>query len=243
MRFTGRLTCIIITFALVGCGVENSCEIVTQSFQAVFLVTESSEQTANASATFSTGAGLASVTVELDCGDTISVNSGILARKPVLGFGASYESEITKAATYDFVFARPGEDPYSSTVQAPAAIEITAPSSAAELSRGDRLTVAWTTSPADWMHIEVTADKMTPITAQVPDNGSYTLPAGAVYQALADWRARHGGVQEGESVAQAEGEFPLSIRLYHDNTGQMAAGLSGSITARCEDRLTVLSVE
>jgi len=126
--------------ALVGCPREDSCFVRTGGIYFAFRVVEEDGQ-ATVSAVFTVGGALGTELALGDCGDDITVN-GVPLQERVNLF-VYYETVMAAADSYEFVFTRDGEGPYTSTVTPPPPVTVTAPVAGTSISRQDAFDITW----------------------------------------------------------------------------------------------------
>jgi len=128
--------------AATGCmPAEDSCDVKTSGIKLELAATEEAG-TAKGQAIFWTDEGRAMVLG--DCGDKITVNGVEMEAEDGTVTPIVYSSAVDATGTYEFVFTRPDEDDYVSTVTGlRPAVTITAPESGTEAPRDVALAVTW----------------------------------------------------------------------------------------------------
>ena len=125
---------------LAGCPQITSETITTDGLYVDYIVIEEADGTAVAQARFRAG-GAAGTGVQLTGGDTVTVNGEPMTLTRAVS--TYYEADVDPAETYTFVFTRPDEGGYTSTISPPGSVTITEPAEGAEVSRAEDLTIRW----------------------------------------------------------------------------------------------------
>lgn len=170
--------------AVVGCSQqpeEDSCNIKTAGIYVQYEVTEAGNS-ATARATFWVGDAPGGTFLTLgSCGDDIKINGQAMSHDSNSDHDY-YETTLAPADSYDFVFTRAGEDPYSSVVSTPAAVNVTGPSGS--ISRADAFDVTWENNSSGAIDLLIEGDCIKDFPEingkAVADTGSYTVNAGDI---------------------------------------------------------------
>ncbi len=197
---------------------EDSCNIRTAGIYVQYEVFEQGSS-AEARATFWVGDSPGGTFLSLgSCGDTITINGQSLQKKNNVDHDY-YETSLAAADSYDFVFSREGEDPYSSTVSAPPDVTVTAPNGES-ISRTESFDVTWETNSSGSLELLIDGDciKDYPdvLGDSVPDNGSHTVNAGAIEPFVSS--------DETESCT-------ANVELTREAGGSLSPSLKGTIKA------------
>lgn len=161
---------------------EDSCNIKTDGIYAEYEVVRSADSV-SARATFWTGERAGGTYLTLgECGDRVSVNG---VRLSETGTNPKYyHAAVPVADSYEFVFSREDEDPYVSTAGTPEVVDITSPRGGESFSRTDVLDIAWEDNAEGEIELTIEGDCIhdypTVGGADIADNGSYQVPAGAI---------------------------------------------------------------
>jgi hypothetical protein len=128
--------------AAVGCmPPEDSCDVKTEGIRLELAASEEAG-TAKGQAILWTDEGRAMVLG--DCGDKVTVNGVELEAEDGTASPIVYSAAVDATGTYEFVFSRPDEDDYVSTVtDLRPAVAIDAPEGGAEVPRDEPLAVTW----------------------------------------------------------------------------------------------------
>jgi len=161
---------------------EDSCNIKTPGIYPQFEVVEEGDA-ATARAVFWTGDGPNGTSLVLgSCGDAIAVNGVTLQgnnSNPV-----EYSATLDLATTYDFVFSRPDEGDYTSTVTDLRPEVIVLGPDGEEIPRDQEFDVTWEDNDGGDIDLLISGECFTdyPETLgdAVPDTGSYTVPANGI---------------------------------------------------------------
>jgi len=187
MRTTTILTMVALSAAfltLLGCfPTEDSCNIKTDGVYVQFEAIEEGDS-AIGKATFWVGDDPGGTNLELgdSCDDQIAVNGTTLSQKgsqPIY-----YEAAIDVAETYEFVFTREGEDPYTSTVtEMRPEVTVLGPSGG-DISRADEFEITWEDNDGGEITLLIDGDCIwdypDTLGDEVADNGSHTVPADGI---------------------------------------------------------------
>jgi len=205
--------CTCLVFA--GCPRQNSCYIDTAGMHFTFRVAEKDGQ-ATVTALFTVGNALGTELALGDCGDDITVNGVPLQERR--GAFVWYEAVMDPAELYTFEFVREGEGPYTSTVEAPPPVNITAPAEGTSISRAADFDITWDDnyelSPG--IGLVIGGPCVDGILREVGDSGAYTIQAGELEQNGAD-------------------TCDVNISLTRITNGTMDPLLNGTIAARTVD--------
>ena len=166
----------ILALTLTACPREDSCNILTDGIYFALRVIEEDGEVI-ASAVFSVGNALGTELSLGNCGDDIAVNGTPLKERR--GVFVSYEAVVAEADTYEFVFTRDGEGPYTCTVSPPPVVTPTAPAEGEIISRQDAFDITWednNSGGAD-INLYIYGPCITDILRNVGDNGLYTMNA------------------------------------------------------------------
>ena len=128
--------------AATGCiASEDSCDLKTQGIK-VELAAMEEDGVATGNAEFYTDENMAIILG--DCGDKITVNGTELQVVNANASPVVYSANVEATGTYEFVFSRPDEGDYTSTVTGlRPAVTLTAPAEGAEIPRDADLLVEW----------------------------------------------------------------------------------------------------
>lgn len=212
---------------LLGCNVESSCNILTAGLYFDLSVTLIDGQ-AVAVAALWVGGEPRGTSVELECGDQITVNGTVLHRKQ--GIFVYYEATLAPADTYEFVVTREGEDPHTNTVQTPPAVTILTPADAEEISRQDAFDITWEDNgTGESIDLIVGGNCISDIADQVADNGLYTVNAGLL------------DVPENQEQPPPD-ECDMLIALTRHQDGTIDPTLTGRIRGFSTDNVNVWSL-
>lgn len=173
---------LVTTMGCVANPEEDSCNIRTGGIYVEYEVEEIGA-TATARAAFWVGDAPGGTYLTLgNCGDTIEVNGSLLSLRGDLD-NEVYEVELAATDSYDFVFTREDEDPYSTVITAPDPPLITAPTGGESISRAESFEITWDAGAGDvellidgsciWDYPDTLGD-------DVPDDGSHTVPADGI---------------------------------------------------------------
>lgn len=186
MRTTTILTMVALSAAflsLLGCfPTEDSCNIKTDGIYVQFEAIEEGDS-AIGKATLWVGDDPGGTNLELgDCGDELEVNGTTLSQKgsnPIY-----YEAAIDVADTYEFVFTREDEDPYTSTVtEMRPEVTVLGPSGE-DISRADEFEITWEDNDGGEIVLLINGDCIwdypDTLGDEVADNGSHTVPADGI---------------------------------------------------------------
>jgi hypothetical protein len=178
--FVGALL-VLSAISATGClESEDSCDLKTQGIRAEFAAMEEGDG-ATGQAEFFTDEGMAIILG--DCGDKITVNGTELQVVSATTSPVVYSADIEATGTYEFVFSRPDEDDYTSTVTGlRPAVTVTAPAIGTEVPRDTALDVAWDDNNAgegdNSIDLLITGDCFNfDYEATWTDNGSNTVAA------------------------------------------------------------------
>lgn len=208
----------VCAIAFVGCPRDDSCNIRTDGMYFAFRVVEEDGQ-ATVSATFTVGGALGTELALGDCGDDITVNGIQLQEKR--GVFVYYEAVIGVADTYEFVFTRDGEGPYTSTVNTPPTVTITAPTDAQEIPRQNAFDITWEDNYAESPGISlfITGPCIGNLLRDIADNGLYTINADEL------------------ELIDEEQTCDVDLSLTRLVNGDLDPALQGFITGRTVDRI------
>jgi hypothetical protein len=162
--------------------VEDSCDLATDEIEVELAVIQENGA-ATGEAIFRTD-DVASIALG-DCGDKMTVNGAVLR---VLDGAASplvYAASLEVADEYDFVFSRPDEDDYVSTVSdMRPEVTITAPAAGSIITRDLGFDVAWDANDGGEVNLLVDGSCIRSYPDAdgelVSDDGADTIPAGAI---------------------------------------------------------------
>jgi hypothetical protein len=171
------------TVAATGCfPQEDSCNIKTPGIYVQFDATEESG-VAVGRAVFWTGDSPGGTNLVLgDCGDAVAVNGVNLVVEDPNASPLTYSAEVDIADTYEFVFSRPDEGDYVSTVaDMRPEVNVTAPGGE-DIPRDQEFAVTWDDNDgSDDIELLISGDCIWDYPEvggmSVADNGSYTVPA------------------------------------------------------------------
>ncbi|MBW2529657.1 MAG: hypothetical protein JRI23_36110, partial [Deltaproteobacteria bacterium] len=161
---------------------ESACNVQTSGLYVEYEVQEAGA-TAVARAAFWIGDAPGGTSLNLAaCATTIEVNG-----TPLASSGGSddpnVEATIAPAGSYAFVFTRPSEAPYTTTVSTPAPPVVTAPTSGASLSRASAFDITWDPGTG-FVDLLISGDCIWdyPNTQgdEISDSGSYTVPPNGI---------------------------------------------------------------
>ena len=162
---------------------EDSCDLKTQGIKVEFAAMEEAGA-ATGQAIFWTDEGRAIVLG--DCGDNITVNGTELQVVNATASPVVYSAATEATGEYSFVFSRPDEGDYTSTVSGlRPEVTVTAPVEGAETPRDADLIVEWNDNNdgagSDEIELLVTGDCITfDYDATWTDSGSGTIPANSL---------------------------------------------------------------
>jgi hypothetical protein len=206
---------------------EDSCNIKTAGVYVEYEVFEEGDS-ARTRATFWTGDEPGGTHLSLgECGDTITVNGQTLGSRSGSGI-TYYESTMAAAESYDFVFSRPDEDPYTSSVSPRTPVVATGPSGTS-ISRTEAFDVTW---EADTGSIDLfiegdCIDDYPNINGDsVADNGLYTVNAGEI---------------EPKFESDATESCTATVKLTRENSGNLSPSLKGTIKGSAIGRTSFTS--
>jgi len=174
---------LVCASALAACvPAEDSCDIATADIEVEFAVIEENGE-AVGEAIFRTE-DVSSIALG-DCGDAITING---ARMRVLSGSANpliYAASIEATDLYEFVFSRPDEEDYVSTVEdLRPAVTVTAPVAGSTITRDSGFDVAWEANDGGEINliIDGTCIHSFPDAdgAMVADDGAESVPANAL---------------------------------------------------------------
>jgi hypothetical protein len=205
--------------AAAGClPAEDSCDIATEDIEVEFAAIEENGAAAG-EAIFRTG-DVSSIALG-DCGDKITVNG---ERMRVLSGSASpliYAASIEVADEYEFVFSRPDEDDYVSTVSdLRPEVTITAPAAGSIITRDTGFDITWANNDAGEINLLIDGDciRSYPDAAgeSVTDDGADAVPPNGLV-----WSGTEG--TETPTTCDAEVVLTRSVE------GTLDAALTGAI--------------
>ncbi len=200
---------------------EDSCNIRTPGIYVEYEVVEE-DGSARAQVTFWTGDDPGGTYLELGaCGDTISVNGEELSESG--SNPTRYRGVIDVADSYEFVFDRPDEGSYASTVtDMPAPVAISAPSGQS-IARDESFEVIWDTNGSGQINLLISGDCIhdypSTLGEAITDNGTHTVAA----DALEIWSGEEG------STCSA------TVELTRTTTGDLSPDLKGTIVGKTRD--------
>jgi len=218
MRYQTALVLLVISaLAFAGCPRDNSCNLRTAGIYCTFRVAEENGQ-ATATAVFSVGNAAGTELTLGDCGDNIAVNGTPLQERR--GLFVYYEGLVDVADTYEFVFTRQDEGPYTCLVSPPPPVAITAPAEGTPLTRKEAFDIQWDNNYAEsaGIGLVIAGPCITGIVRPIGDNGLYTINASEL--------------QASPETAACD----VNILLTRTVSGKMDPGLKGAITAAAVDR-------
>ncbi len=215
------LACTILmgSAVMLGCQApeEDSCNIKTPG---VFVEYEVHEEGGSAAtrATFWVGDKPGGTFLSFgSCGDSIAVNGKTLT-KVSAGDHDAYETSMTAVDSYEFIFSRDGETPYSSAVAPRNPVAITAPAGNASVSRAAAFDITWDANDSGSLNLLVSGDciKDFPSTLgeSVTDNGTYAVNANGIEPFVSS--------DSGKSCT-------ATLELNRQNTGTLSSSLKGTI--------------
>jgi len=144
MRQTTIIGALLVLGAVAATGCiepENSCDLKTQGIQAEFAAIEDGDS-ASGQAELFTNEHVAIVLG--DCGDAITVNGVTLNAVDESASPVVYSASVDQADEYVFVFSRPDEGDYTSTVSGlRPAVDVITPAEGEEVSRAADYEVTW----------------------------------------------------------------------------------------------------
>jgi hypothetical protein len=170
-------------FLAAGCNPsEDSCNIKTPG---IYVELEAIEEgaTATGRATFWVGDAPGGTYLVLgDCGDQIAVNGTVLSHQS--GNPEYYEASVSPSESYEFVFTRPDEDPYTSLVaNMRPEVDITAPGNDT-IPRDEEFDVTWNDNDGGSIHLLIDGDCIwdypSTLGEDIADNGSHAVPANGI---------------------------------------------------------------
>jgi len=207
---------------------EDSCNIKTAGVYVQYEVVEEGNS-AHAMATFWVGDSPGGTFLTLgSCGDTITVNGQSLSKNTSNVDHDYYEATMAPADSYDFVFSRQDEDPYTSSVSPRTPVVVTSPSGAS-ISRTEAFDVTWEADSGSIdLLIEGKCIKDFPSINgdSVPDNGTYTVNAGGIEPFVS---------------SDATESCTANVELTRENSGNLSPSLKGSIKGSAVGRTSFTS--
>ena len=214
-----------------GCApVEDSCDLATDEIQVELAAIEEGG-TATAKAIFRTE-DVASIALG-DCGDKMTVNGTLLRVVDGAASPLVYAASIEQADEYDFVFSRPDEDDYVSTVsELRPEVTVTAPAAGSTITRDQGFDIVWDDNDEGEIDLLVHGDCIQPYPgadgATVADDGADAVPANGLV-----WSGMEG--TEDPTTCTAEVVLTRSV------DGTLDAALTGTIVGWTAGRTTFAS--
>lgn len=230
MRKTITIVALLVLGAIAATGClanEDSCDLKTQGLSLELAAIEEGD-TAQGQAIFKTDQGSAVVLGE--CGDSITVNGTELQAVDGTVVPVVYSAEIEPADEYTFVFSRPDEGDYTSTVSGlRPAVTVTAPAEGVDAPRDVLLDVTWDDNNAGAGNAQIEAI----ITGECifPD-----------YEAT--WSDDGADVVEADSI-EVDGETTsclADLTLTRKVDGTLGSSLNGSIEGWSVGRTTFTTI-
>jgi hypothetical protein len=181
MRRTIIIGALLVLGAIAATGClksEDSCDLKTQGIRVEFAAMEEGGA-ASGQAEFFTDEGMAIILG--DCGDKITVNGTELQVVSATASPVVYAANIEATGTYEFVFSRPDEGDYTSTVtDLRPAVVVTAPAADADVPRDAALDVAWDNSDGGSIDLVITGDCFSDYKESWTDDGAETIDANSL---------------------------------------------------------------
>ena len=208
---------------------EDSCNIKTAGIYVQYEVFEEGNS-ARTRATFWVGDSPGGTFLTLGaCGDTITVNGQSLGKNTSNIDHDYYETTMAAADSYEFVFSREDEDPYTSSVSPRAPVVVTAPTGAS-ISRTEAFDVTWDANDSGSINLLIDGDciKDYPnvLGDSVSDNGTHTVNAGAIEPFVS---------------SDATESCVASVELTRENGGTLSSSLKGTIKGSSMGRTSFTS--
>ena len=216
MRLALVPLCLLSAVSVMGCTApeEDSCNIKTGGIYVEYEVFEEGNQ-ARATATFWVGDKPGGTYLSLgSCGDNITVNGQGMSKKTDNVNHDYYEAKLGKADSYEFVFTREDEDPYSSSVSPRKPVNITAPTSGTSISRADAFEITWENNDSGKIELLIEGDCIEDFPSvngdDVADTGSYSVNADGIKPFMKD---------------DADKTCSASLSLTRKNSGSLSPSL------------------
>ena len=215
-RFAFLSMLVLPALSMVGCiaqAEEDSCNIRTGGIYNDYVV-RSTTNGAEVSAQFWVGDRTGGTVLNLGkCGDQVKVNDVVLTESS----GHWYRASVPSADVYTFTFTRENEQPYVSTVSAPAPVVITAPNGES-IPRDQAFDITWENGNGGNINLEAKGDCIWSYPSvngdKVPDNGKHTVNANKI---------------ETLGSAGKDATCTVKIELLREVGGQLSNGLKGKI--------------
>jgi len=236
-----------VTVYLSSCAPSASEDIKTPGLYCSFSV-DATNGLATASAVFRTGNPLGT-NVVLSEGDEIRVNGVLLAYVDKIVV-KSYDATFPAATEYSFVLTRPGESPYTCTLQSPPAVTITSPAEGASISRQSSFDVTWENngSASSTLSLILYGAYLNGLNDNVPDTGTFTIPANTLnLQSTSPTPTISPTTSPTVTPTPSPTPTPATtttearIILSRTTTGTMDPALNGTITGRSYDQVNIVS--
>lgn len=197
---------------------EDSCNIKTAGIYVEYEVVHQGNS-AKAKATFWVGDKPGGTFLTLgSCGDGITVNGQAMSKNTSDIDHDYYEANLSQTDSYTFVFTREDEDPYSSTVSPPPAVNVTGPSGG-DIPRTEAFDVTWEAGSGNIKLLidgDCIKDYPSVLGDDVPDNGSHAVAAGAIEPFVS---------------SDADKSCTATVELTRSNGGSLSPSLKGTIKA------------
>ncbi len=201
---------------------EDSCNIKTDGIYFEYAVEEEGSN-AVGKATLWVGDSPGGTNLVLgECGDELDFNGQAMSEKG--GNPVYYEATVSASDTYDFVFTREDENPYSSTVsEMRPEVTVLGPSGDS-FPRDQEFDVTWEDNDGGEILLLISGDCIwdypSTLGDEVADNGAHTVPAGGI-----------------EPVDDSDNEScTAEIELSREVDGTLDSSLKGTIVGRSVGR-------
>lgn len=210
----------LIVPLLISCSKTDSSNVKTEGIYPTFIASANSTNEINIQATFQVG-GSTGTFLNLSDGDAITVNGLTMTRSEFAGIISYYRSiAYTEGASFTFVFNRPNEGNYTSTVTLPNTFSITSPTANSTQTKGASLALTWTGAGAnDTMKIDLSKTYGTTTSPQTKTvYGESTFSAGTYTFTAAE-----------TDVSEATVDLNSTITVNRIGNGTLATGFQGGI--------------
>ncbi|GIL16623.1 MAG: hypothetical protein BroJett040_03740 [Oligoflexia bacterium] len=212
---------------LSACSNTLSSNIKTSGFYVTYSVNATGGAIASCEASFNVG-GSTGTYVDLDGGDTVTCNGLSMSRyQDPIFHTITYKVNVPAVVggVYEIKFVRVGENPYSATVTLPAPILATAPAANANIVKGSTLTASWVASTDPYTSMAVN------LSYSVPKDSGSTTYSYSKYDSAPENGTVGWGISETQVYPAQAGPWTGTVKFTRSKSGEMAAGLSGYISA------------